>query len=284
MRNAERGVFDMTWGKRTSRLLFFYLAVVATCASAQTGSTAPTVESIVAHIAQARIGNRTHFRRYTVTRDYELFGEDRTKTKSQVIADVTFVPPDLKQFVIENASGSGLGETVVRLMLENETAIAKDNRSSDISPDNYAFRFIREDDVDGQNCYVLALLPKRKDKNLVSGNVWVDAQTYLFRRIDGSLAKTPSWWLREVRIKIVYGDVGGMWLPTASESMGQVRIFGPHSIVTRDVKYDVGEPVAAGSPVATSFLKPVPDPPLGQHGIELYPTNPFVKIDGFSRF
>ena len=93
-------------------------------------------------------------------------------------------------------------------------------------PDNYDFRFIREADVSGQRCYVLELLPRRKEKHLLHGDIWVDANTYLLRRFEGELAKTPSWWVRDVSVTFVYGDVGGMWLQTASEAAADVRILG----------------------------------------------------------
>jgi len=50
---------------------------------------------------------------------------------------------------------------------ESEAEIAKDYSSNDISPGNYNLRFIRGENVGGERCYVLELLPKRKDKNLV---------------------------------------------------------------------------------------------------------------------
>ncbi len=116
------------------------------------------------------------------------------------------------------------------------------------------FRFIREEDVSGQRCYVLELLPRRKDKNLLRGDIWVDANTYLLRRTEAEPAKkTPSWWLRDVRIALLYGDVGGMWLQTASEATAKVRILGQYTMVSRDVKYKISELVAAGSSAQTSF-------------------------------
>ena len=135
-----------------------------------------------------------------------------------MIAEVTFVPPDQKQYAIQESKGSGLGEKIVRRMLAGEADITKDYRSTDFSPGNYDFRFVREEDVEGQRCYVLELLPKRKDRNLVRGNIWVDAHTYLLHRTEGEPAKKPSWWLRDVRMVFLYGDVGGMWLQISSEA------------------------------------------------------------------
>jgi len=102
------------------------------------------------------------------------------------------------------------------------------------------------------------LLPRRKDKNLLRGNIWVDANTYLLRRTEGQPAKAPSWWVRDVRIALRYGDVGGMWLQTASEATAHVRILGPCTMVSRDVKYKITELVADASSAQTNFLEPIP--------------------------
>jgi hypothetical protein len=77
----------------------------------------------------------------------------------------------------------------------------------------------------------------------------VDAQTYLLHRAEGSLAKNPSWWVRDVHIVLLYGDAGGMWLMTGSEATADVRLVGPATMISRDVKYDISEVVAGGPPL-----------------------------------
>jgi hypothetical protein len=226
--------------QRISCSLFLYLAGVA-CAQAQSGSTVPTVETILTRMAQARAENRARLRPYRVTRDYRLFGKEKHTTKSEVIADVTFVPPDVKQYAIQQANGTGPGEKIVRQMLEHEAAAVKNYSSTDISPANYDFRFIREEAVSGRQCYVLELLPRRKDKNLVRGKIWVDAITYLLHRTEGEPATALSWWLRDVRIALVYGEVGDMWLQTASESTANVRLLGQYTMLSRDLEYKISE-------------------------------------------
>ena len=230
-----------------------YVGVVSLSGSsnmrmAPTASIIPPIEAIIAGMAQARAENQAHFRSYIVTRDYKLFGKERAKTESQVIADISFVPPDTKKYTIQKANGTGFGETVVRRMLMSEVEIARDYASTDFSPDNYDFRFILEENVGGQGCYVLELLPKRKDKNLLQGKIWVDADTYLPKRIEGEPVKTPSWWLRSLRIELSYGEVGGMWLQTALEATAAVRILGPHTMVSRDVKYQLSDLIVAARP------------------------------------
>jgi MucB/RseB N-terminal domain len=230
--------------KRISALLFLHLAGMG-LGVAYSGDAIPSVETIVTRMAQARTENRDRLRSYSVTRDYRLFGKERYAAKSEVIAEVIFVPPDLKQYTIQQSSGAGLGERIVRLMLEHETDIVKNYGSSDMSPANYDFRFVGEEELSGQHCYVLEMLPRRKDKTLLRGRIWVDSTTYLLHRAEGEPAKIPSWWLREVRIALVYGDANGMWLQTASESTADVRFLGRHTMLSRDVEYKMSELVAA---------------------------------------
>ncbi len=240
--------------------LFPCLVLLVTCqASAQTGGTLPTVDTIIARMAQARAENRACFRPYVVTRDYKLFGKNREEIKSQVQADVTFVPPNAKKYAIQQTSGTGLGKTIVRRTLASEVDIAKNHASTDFSADNYDFRFTGEENVSGRRCYVLELLPRRKDKSLLRGNIWIDATTYLVHRIRGEPAKSPSWWLRGVRITLLYGDVGGMWLQTELEATASVRILGPHTLVSRDVKYRVSEVDVASCPKRVAQEAPTQD-------------------------
>lgn len=229
-----------TW-KRISCLGLIGLSIGGARSIHAQSSPTPTVETIMARMAQARAENRTRLRPYRVTRDYKLFGAERQTSKAEIIADVAFIPPDVKHYAIRQASGMGLGEKIVRQMLDHETDIVKDYGSTDLTPANYDFRFLREDQLDGQRCYVLEMTPKRKGKTLLRGHIWVDANTYQLRRTEGEPGKAPSWWLRDSRIVLTYGDVGGMWLQTASESTANVRFVGPHTMVARDVEYKFSE-------------------------------------------
>ena len=252
----DRKISEVRWicfrlAVQASWLLSLCLVTLVQYASAQTGNPMPTLESIIARMAQARDENKIRFRPYIVTRDYKLSDAVRYKPKAQVVADVSFVPPNFKKYAIQQASGLGLGEFIVRRMLASEAEITKDNRSTDISPDNYDFRFLREEEAGGQHCYVIELVPRRKDTHLLRGNIWVDAKTYLIHRTEGEPAKTLSWWLRDVRIVLLYGEVGGMWLQTTLEATASVRILGQYTMVSRDFKYEMGEFIAADRPKQT---------------------------------
>ena len=198
-------------------------------------------------MAQAQDENRTQFRPYRVTRNYNLFkGDKNNQLKPRLIAEISVVPPDSKRYTIENPNGSLMEEKIVRKMLDGEVAFAKDSRPSDITPENYDFRLNREDEISGRRCYVLDLIPKRKSKSLLRGAIWVDAQSYLPPRVEGEPTQNPSWWVTGARIVLLYGYVGRMWLQTSSEATANVRIIGRSTMIWQDVKYQMGE-LASGA-------------------------------------
>jgi hypothetical protein len=226
----------------TSRIQFacpvFIFLAAAASVSAQAQSAA---SNIITQMLRAQADNRIHLSPYIVTRDYRLFDRDSDlEFKSRVIAEITVVPPDSKKYTIEETTGSGWVEKIVRNMLDGEVAFAKDSTASNITIDNYDFQLIKEDEMEGQRCYVLKLLPKRKSKDLLRGTIWVDANTYLPHRVEGEPSKSPSWWLKDVRIVIHYGYAGPMWLQTSSEATANVRILGRSTMVWQDVRYQIG--------------------------------------------
>jgi hypothetical protein len=134
---------------------------------------------------------------------------------------------------------------VVRHLLEDESKAAATGRAPGaVSRDNYDFAYAGEQTVDGHACYVLKLHPKRREQNLIDGQAWVDKDTYLVRRVQGEMAKMPSWWLKSVDVTLTFGGAGGMWLQTGTKAVADVRVFGPHVLTGRAVNVKTGEAVA----------------------------------------
>jgi hypothetical protein len=176
---------------------------------------------------------------YQVLREYRLFGTKSSSSNSNVVAEVNFRPPASKDYKIQKSSGSKRGEQVVRNVLDHEVETAS-NRSQDrtaVTRNNYDFSYIGEVVLDGQPCYLLGLKPKRKEKDLIAGKAWVDTHSFFVRRIEGEIAKTPSWWLKAVRVKLAFADFEGTWLQKSMEAVADVRIVGPHTLTSQILDY-----------------------------------------------
>ena len=209
------------------------------------------LQSIVSGLERAQQQNRQHYRAYTMVRDYKFFSGDGGQPKSDVVAQVSFVPPNRKSFTIGKVIGSSRGEKVVRKILEHEVkTTAQDHGSSVLNRENYNFVFLGMAEVGGHRCYLLQLQPKHKSEDLVAGRGWIDAETYLPRLIDGDLAKNPSWWLKSVHLTLSFDEVGGMWLQTGTKAVADVRIFGQHTLTSHELDYQSGTTEARVRPPA----------------------------------
>jgi hypothetical protein len=208
------------------------------------GVTIP-LNSIVEALEKAQAGVRPRIS-YQVIREYRLLGRGDASANSEVVAEVNFRPPADKDYRIQRSSGSHRGQQVVRRILDHEVATTHgDHGHSALNRDNYDFTYLGETILDGQTCHRLALKPKRKDEDLISGEAWIDPHTFLIRQIEGEVARTPSWWLKRVRVKIMFAVFEGAWLQTSMEATADVRIVGPHTLTSRILDYRGSDEVAS---------------------------------------
>jgi len=206
----------------------------------------PDLQTIVERMASVRRQNHDRAHAYTVKRDYQLF-DKQSQPKAQVVAGITYLPPDQKQYRIESSSG-GMGEKVLRDILAKETESSKEAQRKEISPENYDFKLVGDEILNGRRCFVLSMQPKRQEKDMLKGKLWVDAETYNMYRIEGQLVKSPSWWVRDLYILMSFACVDGVWLHTATHAVADVRFKGKYVMDSRDLEY-------SPAPQATSFAK-----------------------------
>jgi hypothetical protein len=156
-------------------------------------------------------------------------GYDKGPT-SEVIVQIDFIPPDKKTYKIIQARGNSTGERLVRELLDRETESVRKEHSTEISRANYDFVFLRRESLGVVPEYVFAIFPKRKEKYLLRGQIWVDASTFRIRRIEGVPAKSPSFWIKNLHITLQFAELGGMWVPVTFDSVATVRLFGEYTL------------------------------------------------------
>jgi hypothetical protein len=83
--------------------------------------------------------------------------------------------------------------------------------------------------------YVLHIIPKRKEKGLLLGDIWVDAKTYRIRQIIGVPLKTPSFWIKDLHITVQYAAVNEMWIPISVDAIATIRFLGIYSLSGHDL-------------------------------------------------
>jgi len=172
---------------------------------------------------------------YTEQRTYEV--TDTTgKVRAQESGQMEYRAPDKKTFVTTSESGSGL---VRRLALnpliasEIEAASGKQHHDSSITPANYTFELLGEQQVGPYHCFVVRATPKRRDKYLFEGKLWIDTQDFAVVRIAGHPAKKLSFWIERADFVREYQRIDGFWLSKKDETFVKVRMYG-HKVLTID--------------------------------------------------
>jgi hypothetical protein len=183
---------------------------------------------------------------YEVTREYKVFRGYEQRSTSEVVAQIDFVPPDVKTYRILQARGNSWGERMVREILDRETESAKKRSRSEISRANYDFVLLRRQNFGVVPEYVLGIFPKRKEKTLLRGQIWVDASTFRIRRIEGVPARSPSFWLKDIHITLQFAQLGQMWIPVTFDGIATVRFLGQYTFAGLNIRSS--ESISPASP------------------------------------
>jgi hypothetical protein len=175
---------------------------------------------------------------YTGVRHYR-FENKKSNKRAEVTARVS-CNNGVKTFEVVSESGSGFVRShIIRKMIdaEQEASQKGERQQTRIIPENYDFRLIGTEDLDGRSSYVLEISPKTQNKFTIRGRIWVDAEEFAIARVEGQPAKNPSFWIRSVQVVQKYERNGKFWLPAKNTSLAQARIFGATEVVIEYVDY-----------------------------------------------
>jgi hypothetical protein len=153
--------------------------------------------------------------------------------------------------VVSERGSDTVRARVLRAVLAREQELINSGAADkgDLTLDNYEFV---EAGRDADGARVVQIKPRRCDVLLVDGRAVLNEHGELMR-VEGRLAKNPSFWTSLVNIVRRYARVGGVRVPVATETTAKVRFVGTAQM---DVSYDYqtvnGRPIAvSASPPAT---------------------------------
>ena len=83
-----------------------------------------------------------------------------------------------KDYSIVKSEGSDRGKSIVRKVLDHESEMANHSDEHAVTARNYDFALLGRELVNGRDCYVLQLSPRRQAVELIRGKAWVDANSF----------------------------------------------------------------------------------------------------------
>ena len=232
---------------RTLLLLCSPLLLMPSAAAAQqtNASTNESLETVVHSMERAQSG--IQMARH-VTSEYHLGSPDSISSDSEVVAEVDFTSPG--KYSIHRRSGGVRAEYIVKNVVQHEIEIAnsaKKSQTTALNRRNYDFQYLGQAVLDGHACHLLRIIPRRQQSELIIGRAWIDKDSFLVRKIEGDLAKSPSWWVKNVHVDLSFASFEGVWIRTNTRAVADVRYFGAQELTSRVLNYTAAPSEAKNS-------------------------------------
>ena len=149
-----------------------------------------------------------------------------------------------KEFEVINERGSRfLRSRVLKKLIKAEQEASGEERKqrTEITEENYQFSLERVAELPYGRYYVLRVKPRRKDKYLLDGLIWVIDGDFAIVQIVGRPARRPSFWTRKIHFIHQYTKVNDFWLPASNQTEARVFLFGKSTVSVRYCGYRVNQ-------------------------------------------
>ena len=145
--------------------------------------------------------------------------------------------------IIAEGGSDSIRSRVLRRVLDGEKQffLAGNSERANLSPVDYDLQYLGRDEG---GLVRLSVAPRHPDVMLAGGAIFLQPDDGSLARLEGTLAKNPSFWVRHVEIVRRYQRVNGTVVPTQLDSTAQVRWFGPSTFrMTYQYELINGSPV-----------------------------------------
>jgi hypothetical protein len=212
-------------GLAAAFLFVFLWSMMAVPQQLDSASVIQQVDSAV----KARIDNVVG---YTDTEHYAVYRyKDEIHPVAEMTVITTYQEATGKSYAIISQTGSGIiQKLVLGKILENEKHLNEPGirEGAWITSDNYEMKQARRGIqlMDGRNCLVLTLTPKRKASFLVEGTLWVDSVDGSIVQVEGISSGNSSLLTGPTQIMRQYANVSGFPEATHLKAVSNSLMFG----------------------------------------------------------
>jgi hypothetical protein len=201
---------------------------------------APSVIQQIDASVKARIG---HIAAYSVTEHYAVFRGNDTQSSADITVKTDYRKDQGKTYTVLSESGSAIMRHELHNILDDEKHMSQPGVRETVlvNSANYAMSLKSDTPVqlDGRDCLVLQLTPKRNDPSLFRGTLWVDARDYSIVQLEGVAAKSHSFLLSPSQVSRQYSNVNGYPMATHAKATSSIALMGQVTIKIDYVGYQM---------------------------------------------
>lgn len=208
------------------RIVFLACALAAPFSLDSAASSHPTFDSVDSRSIEQFLARTDRVPSYRASRRLEARGAGKS---GWLEVSTDFAPADGFRYAIVAEGGSDyIRNRVLRAVLEAEQKLIARNEThrSALDPSNYRFESAGRDTA---GLVQVRLFPRRNDGVLLVGSMFLQENDGDLVRLEGRMARSPSFWVTKVDVVRSYERIGGALLPIALESTANVRLLGHSS-------------------------------------------------------
>jgi outer membrane lipoprotein-sorting protein len=218
--------------------IFFGLCAMSFPLTAQQQLDGTSIIRGVDAAVQARIDNVSS---YSDTEHYAVFrSHDENHPAAEMTVKTVYRKGQGKNFTVLSETGSAfVRKEILGSVLDNEKRLSQPGNveTALINSQNYDMKLdsTGPQQIDGRDCLIIFLTPRRNSPFLFKGKLWVDAKDYSIVQLQGTASKSPMFLTGAAEVSRQYSKVNGFPMATHAKAVSNSGLLG-QTIVKIDYK------------------------------------------------
>ncbi len=230
--------------ERPLRVLSSTIAILVSCAiSCFAVSLVESPDTVITHVEALIRARFEHIAKYVVREHYAVYRNGAAETAAEQTVEATYQKSTGITYTTVSKAGSSMWlSRAIEPALESERDVndVTTRHQVMLTADNYEFKVDPAgDSVNGRDCFVLDLKPRRKSPYLLNGKAWVDAKTYLLVRIRGTQSRSSSLLAGLPLITRDFAHISGFAMVVHEEIEAHTFLFGQTVVKIDYDSYDI---------------------------------------------
>jgi hypothetical protein len=187
----------------------------------------------VIHQVDAAVKARNeHLAGYSATEHYAVYrNKDEIHPVAQMTVLTNYLRDSGKSYTIVSQTGSSvIRDLILGGILDNEKQLSQPGVRGGvwITSANYEMNLKAggTEQLNGRDCLVLTLIPKRKAPYLIEGSLWVDSKDGSIVQVQGTASKSSSMLTGPTQFMRQYANMSGLSQATHVRAVSNSLMFG----------------------------------------------------------
>lgn len=168
---------------------------------------------------------------YTVTEHYVVFRGKDEHPAAEMMVQTLYRRESGKSYTILSENGSSIWRNeVLGSLLDNEKKMSQPGNveTALINSSNYEMNLDANphESLNGRDCLVLDITPRRNSEYLFKGKLWVDAHDFAIVQLKGTASKSAFFLARAAEVSRQYAEFEGMPMATHAEAVSGSALLG----------------------------------------------------------